>query len=89
MFPSRSQNCFPELQPSLSHFSKSQPRNQIGFIQNEVNELEELRKKRNMFYEAKIFVVKCRRDVQGLRNRVNEVTLTSQFHETFLLFFIS
>ncbi|XLT47191.1 hypothetical protein HN873_039795, partial [Arachis hypogaea] len=47
------------------------------FIQNEVNELEELRKKRDRFYEAKIevvdkFVVKCRRDVQGLRNRVNE-----------------
>ncbi|RYR14173.1 hypothetical protein Ahy_B04g070778 isoform B [Arachis hypogaea] len=70
-------------------------------IQNEVDELEELREKRDRFYEAKMvemkqfkevadeFVVKCRRDVQGLRNRVNEVTLTSQFDAAFLLFFIS
>ncbi|XP_057757950.1 uncharacterized protein LOC130976982 isoform X1 [Arachis stenosperma] len=60
-------------------------------IQNEVDELEELREKRDRFYEAKMvemkqfkevadeFVVKCRRDVQGLRNRVNE--LRSSFIE--------
>ncbi|XP_057757951.1 uncharacterized protein LOC130976982 isoform X2 [Arachis stenosperma] len=95
MLPSRSQNCFPELQPSLSHFSNPQPRSQIRFplpnVQNEVDELEELREKRDRFYEAKMvemkqfkevadeFVVKCRRDVQGLRNRVNE--LRSSFIE--------
>ncbi|MED6157406.1 hypothetical protein PIB30_022815 [Stylosanthes scabra] len=53
-------------------------------LRNEVDELEELREKRDRFYEAKMvemkqfkkvaneFVVRCRMDVQVLRNRVNE-----------------
>lgn len=55
-------------------------------MQNEVEELEELRVKRDCFYDAKWiemkefkeiadrFVVKCKVEVQSLRNRVNEVT---------------
>jgi len=54
-------------------------------LQNEVEELEELRDKRESFYEAKRiemrefkeiaerFVVKCRMEVESLRNRVNLV----------------
>ncbi|MED6219129.1 hypothetical protein PIB30_033063 [Stylosanthes scabra] len=60
-------------------------------LRNEVDELEELREKRDRFYEAKMvemkqfkkvaneFVVRCRMDVQILRNRVNE--LNSSFIE--------
>ena len=55
-------------------------------LQNEVEELEELHERRDRFYEAKRvemkefkevaekFVVKCRMEVESLRNRVNEVT---------------
>jgi len=55
-------------------------------MQNEVEEIEELRVKRDYYYQAKRmemkefkeiaerFVVKCKVEVQSLRNRVNEVT---------------
>lgn len=54
-------------------------------LQNEVEELEELRDKRESFHEAKRiemrefkeiaerFVVKCRMEVDSLRNKVNLV----------------
>ncbi|KAH1034119.1 hypothetical protein GLYMA_20G018400v4 [Glycine max] len=58
---------------------------ELRSMQNEVEELEELRVKRDCFYDAKWiemkefkeiadrFVVKCKVEVQSLRNRVNEV----------------
>ncbi|KAG4906329.1 hypothetical protein AAZX31_20G017100 [Glycine max] len=64
---------------------------ELRSMQNEVEELEELRVKRDCFYDAKWiemkefkeiadrFVVKCKVEVQSLRNRVNE--LRSSFVE--------
>lgn len=57
-------------------------------LQNEVEELDELNKRKDSFYEAKRkemnefkeieekFVVKCRMEVESLRNRVNELRLS-------------
>ncbi|KAK7368261.1 hypothetical protein VNO80_10285 [Phaseolus coccineus] len=64
---------------------------QLRLLQNEVKELEELRDKRESFHEAKRiemrefkeiaerFVVKCRMEVDSLRNKVN--LLRSSFME--------
>ncbi|XP_020224865.1 protein FAM184A [Cajanus cajan] len=58
---------------------------ELRTLQNEVEELEELRDKRDSFYEAKRiemkefretaekFAVKCKMEVESLRNRVNEL----------------
>ncbi|RZC04088.1 hypothetical protein D0Y65_018631, partial [Glycine soja] len=64
---------------------------ELRSMQNEVEEIEELRVKRDYYYQAKRmemkefkeiaerFVVKCKVEVQSLRNRVNE--LRSSFVE--------
>ncbi|XP_061355535.1 uncharacterized protein LOC133300064 [Gastrolobium bilobum] len=64
---------------------------ELRSLQNEVEEIEELRKRRDSFYEAKMmemkefkeiaekFVVKCEREVESLRNGVNK--LRSSFME--------
>lgn len=66
-------------------------------LQNEVEELEELHKMKDSFYDAKItemkefkekaenFVVKCEMEVESLRNQVNEVTGKSKLDGLFLL----
>ncbi|KAK7400743.1 hypothetical protein VNO78_12036 [Psophocarpus tetragonolobus] len=58
---------------------------ELRSLQNEVEELEELREKRDRFYEAKRiemqefkeitdeFAMKCRMEVESLRNRVNQL----------------
>jgi predicted nucleic acid-binding Zn-ribbon protein len=72
---------------------------ELRSLQNEVEEIEELHKMKDRFYEAKKmemkefkemaekFVVKCEFEVQSLRNAVNEVTGKSITSYNFLFHF--
>jgi chromosome segregation ATPase len=67
-------------------------------LHNEVEEIEELHKMKDRFYEAKKmemkefkemvkFVMKCEFEVQSLRNAVNEVTVKSSTSYNFSVSF--
>lgn len=68
-------------------------------LQNEVDEIDELHKMKDRFYEAKKmemkefkelaekFVMKCEFEVQSLRNAVNEVTVKSSTSYNFSVSF--